>query len=344
MKRFCKRMLCLLLAAILCAGLLLSGCSAAELKNGAFTDVPADAWYAPAAAALQEKGLMNGVGEGRFDPQGVFTRAQLATVLYRMAGSPAVTGEDAFDDTEAGTWYTDAVLWASQNGVINGYGNGLYGTNDPTTQEQLTVMLWRDAGRPVLDYLSTGGVEKQASQWAYDAVVWAKETSLIHDVGAYQPKQPATRALVADMVYRYLKNVRKTMNNGANVPELPKPRCVLLIEANGKKFYAHLEDNSSAKALVEKLNSERLTVAMHDYGGFEKVGDLPWELPRNDTQITTKPGDVILYNGNQITIYYGENSWNFTRLAQIGNVTKEQLLEAFGAGDVSVQFSLEWSE
>ena len=128
------------------------------------------------------------------------------------------------------------------------------------------------------------------------------------------------------------------------IPALEKPRAVLLIKANGKKFYAHFEDNTSAKALVEKLNSERLTVEMHDYGGFEKVGDLPWELPRNDTQITTKPGDVILYNGNQITVYYGENNWNFTRLAQIGNVTKEQLLEAFGAGNVSVSFSLEWSE
>ena len=120
--------------------------------------------------------------------------------------------------------------------------------------------------------------------------------------------------------------------------------CVLVIEANGKVFYANFEDNSSAGALKEKLNSGAITVDMHDYGGFEKVGALPWDLPRNDRQITTEPGDVILYLGNQITIYYDENSWNFTRLARIGNATKDELLAALGNGDASVKFSLEWGE
>jgi len=123
-----------------------------------------------------------------------------------------------------------------------------------------------------------------------------------------------------------------------------KPTPTLVIEANGKVFYATLEDNSSAEALIEKLNPAPITVEMRDYGSFEKVGGLPWELPRNDEQITTVPGDVILYQGNQITIYYDENSWNFTRLARIGNVTKEKLLEALGDGDVSVTLYLEWSE
>ena len=120
--------------------------------------------------------------------------------------------------------------------------------------------------------------------------------------------------------------------------------CVLVIEANGKIFYASFEDNSSAEALKKKLNSEAITVDMHDYGGFEKVGALPWDLPRNDTQITTGPGDVILYQGNQITIYYDTNNWNFTRLAHIENATKDELLAALGDGGVSVKFSLEWGE
>lgn len=127
-------------------------------------------------------------------------------------------------------------------------------------------------------------------------------------------------------------------------PDLQKPAPTLVIEANGTVFYAALEDNSSAKALIEKLNFAPVTVNMHDYGSFEKVGSLPWELPRNDEQITTVPGDVILYQGNQITIYYDENTWNFTRLATIGNVTREKLLEALGDGDVSVTLHLEWSE
>ena len=126
--------------------------------------------------------------------------------------------------------------------------------------------------------------------------------------------------------------------------ETVKPIPVLVVEANGSRFYAVLEDNSSAKALIEKLNSGPVTIAMHDYGNFEKVGPLPWELPRNDTSITTVPGDVILYQGNQITIYYDENTWNFTRLARIENTSKEALLKAFGNGDVSVKLYLEWGE
>ena len=173
-----------------------------------YTDVPDSAWYAPAAEALREKEIMNGVGNGKFGPDETFTRAQLATVLYRMAGSPAVTGEDSFTDTEGNTWYSDAVLWASQNEVVNGMGNGLFGTNAPATQEQLTVMLWRDAGSYKLDrekYASTEGVENLASDWAFDAVVWAKAEALIADLDAYAPKQAASRAQVADMVYRYMK-------------------------------------------------------------------------------------------------------------------------------------------
>ena len=69
-----------------------------------------------------------------------------------------------------------------------------------------------------------------------------------------------------------------------------------------------------------------------------------WSLPRNDESITTEPGDVILYQGDQITVYYDENTWNFTRLAKIGSVTREELLEAFGEGNVTVTFWTEWSE
>ena len=173
-----------------------------------YTDVADDAWYAPAAEALREQGIMNGVGNGKFGPDETFTRAQLAAVLYRMAGSPAVTGEDSFTDTESGAWYSDAVLWASRNKVVNGVGGGQFGTGSPATQEQLTVMLWRDAGSYKLDrekYASAEGVENQASDWAFDAVVWAKAETLIADLDAYAPTRAATRAQVADMVYRYMK-------------------------------------------------------------------------------------------------------------------------------------------
>lgn len=119
---------------------------------------------------------------------------------------------------------------------------------------------------------------------------------------------------------------------------------VLVIEANGHTFYALLEDNSSAEALVEKLGDGSLELNLHDYGNFEKVGPLPWSLPRNDSTITTSPGDVILYQGKEITVYYDENTWSFTRLAKIDGATREDLLDAFGPGEITVTLRVEWRE
>ena len=105
-------------------------------------------------------------------------------------------------------------------------------------------------------------------------------------------------------------------------------------------FNATLEDNSSAESLVDLLREGPLTLSLHDYGDFEKVGPLGATLPTNDTQITTQPGDVILYQGNQLTIYYDENTWSFTRLAHIEGATRESLLSVLGEGDVEVTLSL----
>ena len=103
---------------------------------------------------------------------------------------------------------------------------------------------------------------------------------------------------------------------------------------------AILADNSSAKAFYELLQKSPVTVKMHDYGGFEKVGPLGTSLPRNDTKITTSAGDIILYQGNQITIYYDVNSWNFTKLGKVESKTQEELKRILGNGDVTAVFSV----
>ena len=100
------------------------------------------------------------------------------------------------------------------------------------------------------------------------------------------------------------------------------------------------EENSSAEAFIALLQAGDLTVAMHDYGNFEKVGPLGTSLPTNDQRITTKPGDLILYQGNQITIYYDKNTWSFTRLGQVQGLTQTELKEILGTGNVDVTFSL----
>ncbi len=103
---------------------------------------------------------------------------------------------------------------------------------------------------------------------------------------------------------------------------------------------ARLADNSSATAFYRLLEKGPLTVKMSDYGSFEKVGSLGTSLPRNDTQISTEAGDIILYQGNQITIYYDTNSWNFTRLGKVDGVTQAELKQILGKDDVTAVFDI----
>lgn len=113
---------------------------------------------------------------------------------------------------------------------------------------------------------------------------------------------------------------------------------MLKITVGDQELLATFADNSSAEEFRELLAQGPVTISMDDYGGFEKVGSLGTTLTRNDTRITTQPGDVILYQGNQITIYYGTNTWNFTRLAKINDST--DLQAKLGTGTVQVTFSL----
>ncbi|MCM1257079.1 MAG: flavodoxin [Roseburia sp.] len=109
----------------------------------------------------------------------------------------------------------------------------------------------------------------------------------------------------------------------------------------GKKvFTAKLADNASAKELAAKLAKKPITISMQDYGGFEKVGDFGFTLAANDKQMTTEPGDLVLYEGDQLVIFYGKNSWSYTRLGKIQDVTAKTLKAALGSGDVTVTLSL----
>ena len=117
-------------------------------------------------------------------------------------------------------------------------------------------------------------------------------------------------------------------------------------DSGSHKLSATLVDNSSAVAFYELLKKGPVTIKMHDYGNFEKVGPLGTTLPRNDTQITTEAGDIILYQGNQITIYYDTNSWNFTRLGKVvstgstNTITQAELKKILGKDDVTAVFEI----
>ena len=325
--------------------LLLLAVSACAVNESAYRDVPAGAWYAEAVQSLREAGVMNGVGDNRFDPEGVFTRAQLATVLYRLAGCPAVSGEDGFSDTARGAWYADAVLWAAQSGVVIGYGDGRFGTNDAVTQEQMAVMLWRSAGSYVLgaEYADENGAENAASDWAFDGVRWARVDGLMTDAVPFAPKAAAKRAQVADMVYRYLALLERFSGvdavSGAT-PKAGEEQAEIILTVAGRQLGVSWAENSSVDALRELLKQGDITLDMSDYGGFEKGAALPETLPQNNEQMHTDAGDVILYQGKQFVIYYDTNSWSLTPLGKITGISKPELQALLGAGNVTAVLSL----
>lgn len=130
------------------------------------------------------------------------TRAMLATTLYRAAGSPAVTGTDAFPDTQDGAWYSDAVLWAAQTGIIRGYDDGQFGTGDPVSREQIAVILWRYDGSPAAEAAEAFADQSEISAYAVEAAAWARASGIMQgrEGNLFAPRASATRAEVAVML------------------------------------------------------------------------------------------------------------------------------------------------
>ena len=172
-----------------------------------YHDIPANAWYNNAVNFVTEKGLMRGTGTNTFAPGDHLTRAMLAQILYNNEERPA-TGGSAFTDVQSGAWYADAVSWATQKGIVSGYGSGQFGPDDNITREQLAVMLWRYAGMPAssASLNSFTDVDK-AGDYALTALQWAVEKGIISGKGngILDPTGNATRAEVAQMLMNYFK-------------------------------------------------------------------------------------------------------------------------------------------
>lgn len=184
-----------------------------------FTDVPEDAWYADAAGYVYEHGLMAGTSATAFSPNATTSRSMIATILWRLEGSPQVDYAMAFDDVAANSWYAEAIRWAASEGIVGGYGNGLFGTNDPITREQFAAMLYRFAQEQgydvsigentnILSYTD----EADLSEYAISAMQWAVGAGIINGTGdgsTLSPQGQATRAQVAVILTRYCENVAK---------------------------------------------------------------------------------------------------------------------------------------
>ncbi len=179
-----------------------------------FLDVNEGDWFYDAVAYAYENGLMDGVGGNRFAPNSATTRAQLVTILYRLEGQPAVSGDLPFTDVEAGTWYTNAVVWAAQNGIVNGVGDDTFAPGNDLTREQLVTILYRYAESKGYDVSASAdlagypdGEEIQA--YAREAMAWAVAENIIQGMedDTLKPAGNASRAQIATILMRFCEGV-----------------------------------------------------------------------------------------------------------------------------------------
>lgn len=180
-----------------------------SVKNP-FTDVKPGDWFYDDVMFVYEKKLMMGTSSTLFSPNEAATRAMLATILWRMEGSPAPKSSAGYSDVPTGQWYSDAIAWATEKSIFEGYGNGTFGPNDPITREQLAAIFYRYASHKGYDTSAVGSLEQfsdkdKASSWALDALKWAIGSGLMNGKGdTLDPTGTATRAEIAAMLHRFV--------------------------------------------------------------------------------------------------------------------------------------------
>lgn len=211
---------CLSLALALCLALALLPGTAAAAGTPTFADVQEGDWFVEDVAYVYEHGLMDGTGEGMFSPDGKATRAMVVTILYRLAGEPAVTGRSPFQDVRAADWFAPAVTWAASRGIANGTSETAFSPNGIITREQLAAFLYRYASTSGWDTSARANLnqfqdQRLISPYAHTAVSWACGERLLtgssHSSGLYlAPTSIAPRDQLAAVLHRFCQQVSPT--------------------------------------------------------------------------------------------------------------------------------------
>lgn len=256
-----------------------------------FTDVMDEsAWFFDYVYEAYEMGLMNGVGNDLFDPDGELTRAQMVVLLYRMAGSPAVTGENSFTDVPADSYFADAAIWASENNISNGIGNNLFDPDTSITREAAVTMLVR--------YLNMQGVtiatgEAAAftdagsiSSWAVEAVELCAAAGIVggYPDGTFRPQATITRAQAAKIMVLFCQACEDALNSGEEKPEPTDP--VDPVEPETGYTVTFVGEDGYAKVDGQKVESITLEPGV-DWVTFHLFGDHSQGYDLDDIQVSS---------------------------------------------------------
>ena len=278
-----------LLAILLTVCMVVSMAPVAFAAGSVFTDVKADDWFADEVEYVYVNGLMQGVGNSKFDPNGTTTRAMIVTILWRLEGEPAVNYAMNFEDVESEQWYTEAIRWAASEKIVEGYGNGKFGTNDAITREQMVTIMYRYAQYKGYD-VSVGentnilsyGDAFDVAEWAIPAMQWACGSGMIQGIADgstmnLQPQGNATRAQAAAIFYRFIEEV---------VNAAPTTHTVTFMWNYGDKgVYAEIkvEDGQTVGTLSNPYRSG------YDFAGWYTANGALFTL---STKVTA---DIVVY-------------------------------------------------
>ena len=273
-----RKLISLMLAILMLVGALSVGTFAAI----EYRDVPSDRWSADDIAYATEKSYMNGVGDGRFNPDGTMERAMIVTVLYRMAGAPKVNFVEKFKDVPAGKYYSDAVIWASSNNITNGATATTFEPEGKLTREQMATFFARyadyskhiktDIGADITGYSDYDSI----SSYAVTALSWANRYGIIKGdtETTISPKKPATREQFAAILHRFDESeseftYRLLYNEPTGHSKYTEREYPLVKDAD---FYVAVDGNDSADGTLE-----------HPFATFARAKEAVRELKKTKT-------------------------------------------------------------
>lgn len=336
---------------------LLSACiiaftvSTAVTAQTSYTDVAKDAPYANAVAYCRDNRLMLGTSGTEFSPDENTSRAMLVTILYRSEDTPIADGTISFTDVEKGAWYYDAVRWAADTKIIEGYDAGRFGPQDTLTKEQILSILWRLNGEeqvsgvtlPYTDSNSISSYAQNAFNWAYANGIIDGETTLLSPQGA------VTRADMAVIFYRYF-NMPETTSppapttapSNTTEPEPAPPSPDVHVRFGSTEFDVILYESTTKQLLMAQLSpNEMLLPTSYDLDNVCKYYDIPSHylshLGIETEEITrVKAGDMLINAEGRLFLYYADAALTgeYMRVGCVKDKTGRELSEALGNGPI----------
>ena len=287
--------------------------SMAAMAAGGFTDVPENAYYADAVTYVSENGLLVGTALGQFSPDMTLSRGMLATILWRNEGYPQANAS-TFSDVKSDAYYTNAVGWAAENGIVSGYGENRFGPDDPVERQQFATILYRYAAYKGDRMNVTGDVSfvdsAEIANYAKTAVLWAQENGIVSGKSGnrFDPAGQSTRAEAATILYRYL--TKETMGT----PDISEQTGKTLIayfswSGNTEEMASYIAEQTDA----DLLEIEPFTPYPVDY---TETGNIAREERDSDMRpaIANLPASIEEYD----SIFIGYPIWWHTAPMIIG--------------------------